>query len=155
MRHETIAVDETSRRSGAGTVTPARRSDLCLLGAFLVGAAAGPVAVAVAGLWLTLAPPPPCGTSFLCFRGLGEGLMSLLAVSLSAGLVAYLLAREVRGWLSLVAGIVVAALAYALFAPPPGGADKGFILATALLGVPATAAYAVAAGTAWLWRHVP
>lgn len=155
MRPKDIAIDEASRRPGAATLASARRSDVHLLGPFLAGAAAGPAAIAIAGLWLTLAPPPPCGTSFLCFRGLGEALISVLVFSLGAGVVAQVLARDVAGWLALVGGILVAALAFALLAPPPGGADKGFVIVTVLLGVPATAGYAVAAGSAWLWRHAP
>ncbi len=127
--------------------------DRRLIGAFIVGAAIGPAALGLAGLWLTIAPPPPCTTSFLCFRGLTEALLSLLAVAVAAGILAQILARDVIGWLTMVGGIVAMATVYSAVTPPAAGAEEAFILAIVVLGVPATAAYLVARAGTWLAEH--
>lgn len=154
MRPQHIAYAATGP-STASNRRATRRSGAGVLGAFVLGAAIGPAAMTLAGLWLTLAPPPPCSSSFLCFRGVGEGLLSLLVVASGAGIVAQILAHDAMGWLAMAGGIVALAFVYAAFAPPPGGADKGFTIMTALIGVPATAGYLLSRGAAWLWRNAP
>jgi len=110
-----------------------------LAAAFIVGAAVIPMTLGLAGAWLTLASPDPCGGG-LCFRGLIELLVSGLASALVAGVVAQRFAGDISGWAAMMGGLVSAILVLRVL----GDSSVTYEALIVLLGGPAAVAYLVA-----------